>query len=113
MGRNGYNDSLFRDNEDGRCIICGRIGDTARHEIFHGPNRQNSKRLGAWVSVCPDCHRRIHAGDNSDYLWLKQDAQRLLEKEMGYFGYMAWLGRNYLDPCEWVDIGREEPKRGL
>lgn len=59
MDRNGYNDSLF-DTEDGVCWFCGRIDDTNRHELFRGRNRQNSKRTGLWIAVCPSCHRLLH-----------------------------------------------------
>lgn len=111
--QNNYNKSLFPQNEDGTCFICKRVGETARHEIFHGPNRQISKRLGAWISVCPGCHAQIHQEDNGKYRYLKEDAQRLLEKEIGHWGYMAWIGRNYLEECEWVAIPLEGSKRGL
>ena len=101
---NGYSDkSLFPNNEDGRCLICGFVGDTARHEIYPGPNRQISKKLGAWISVCPACHTRIHKEINGEYLWLKEAAQRLLELKMGHWGYMQWIGRNYLEEKEWMD----------
>lgn len=113
MKGNGYNTSIFPGNEDGTCLICKRVGDTARHEIFHGPNRQISKRLGAWISVCPACHSKIHAGDNTEYRWLKEAAQRLLEIEMGHWGYMAWIGRNYLEEDEWIEIPLRAPKSGL
>lgn len=111
--RNGYFPSIFPLNEDGTCLICKRVGDTARHEIFHGPNRQISKRLGAWISVCPACHSKIHAGDNTEYLWLKESAQRLLEIKIGHREYMRRIGRNYLDQEEWVEIAPEGSKRGL
>lgn len=103
MRSNGYNNSLFPNNEDGRCIICGYVGDTARHEIFHGPNRQISKRLGTWISVCPACHSRIHQGDNTEYLWLKEAAQRLAELKIGHRRFMELIGRNYLEPEEWME----------
>ena len=102
--RNGYNKSLF-ETEDGVCYMCGYHGDTARHEILHGANRQNSKKYGLWINVCPRCHREIHANDNGEYIYLKEAAQALFEttlklqgktKKQAHSEYMAVFGRNYL-----------------
>lgn len=60
LDSNGYAPSIMPPGEG--CFICGRQGDTVRHEIFHGPYRQKSKALGLWVRLCPDCHMTLHAG---------------------------------------------------
>ena len=65
MGSNGYNTSLLG-SEDGKCWLCGEVGDTARHEIFRGTNRANSKKYGLWVAVCPRCHKRLHTKEYQD-----------------------------------------------
>ena len=67
MDKNGYNDSLFG-CEDGVCFLCGAIGDTARHEIYRGKNRANSKREGLWLTLCPKCHELAHTKDYADEL---------------------------------------------
>ena len=74
--RNGYGRSLFS-TEDGTCYLCGCQGDTARHEVLHGSSRQYAKKFGLWIAVCPRCHSLVHRSDNTYYLFLKEDAQRL------------------------------------
>lgn len=107
MDRNGYNPSLF-ETEDGTCYLCGFVGDTARHEVLHGPNRENSKKHGLWICVCPRCHDDIHREDNGLFLWLKEAAQELWEcaqsigrpqdpKAMIRKEFMAIFGRNYIE----------------
>lgn len=60
MDKNGYVPSIVQ-NDMEACAICYRGGDLARHEIFNGPFRQKSKRLGLWVALCPQCHAEIHS----------------------------------------------------
>lgn len=69
-GRNGYNKSIM-DTEDGECFICSYIGDTARHEVYPGVNRQICKKQGFWVALCPRCHDRVHQDAEFAYRWLK------------------------------------------
>lgn len=97
--RNGYNKSLL---ETEGCFICRRKIETARHEIFGGPNRQISKALGMWTTLCPVCHRTLHEHP-ADFVWLKAEAQRRFEKEFGHERFMAVFGRNYLEEDEWTD----------
>ena len=95
--RNGYGKSLFP-TEDGKCYVCGFVGDTARHEILHGANRSISKRFGLWIAVCPRCHANIHAEDNGSYLYLKEEAEErfLREYNKDVADFIAIFGRNYL-----------------
>lgn len=100
MDRNGYNDSLF-ETEDGTCYLCGYVGDTARHEILHGPNRTNSKRYGCWICLCPKCHIEVHREDNGKYLFLKEAAEQLFinthaAEDDALKKWMAVFGRNYI-----------------
>jgi len=118
--RNEYNSSLF-EAEDGTCYLCGYEGNTARHEILHGPNRQNSKKYGCWICLCSRCHTEVHKEDNGKYLFLKEAAETLFinyripltlmyqeltpEEERFILGqarkafkeWMAIFGRNYID----------------
>ena len=95
--RNGYSESLF-DTTDGTCYLCGFVGDTARHEIFHGANRKLSKAFGLWIAVCPICHTRIHQEDNGEYLWLKEEGQERYENyyNIDHEEFRILFGRNYL-----------------
>ena len=100
MDRNGYSPSLFT-TEPGECYICGSHRETARHEVIFGiASRVLAKRDGLWINVCPECHRRIHA-NQSDYLYLKETAQRLFEAQRGHDEWMWVYGRNYLEEREW------------
>lgn len=76
--RNGYGPSKF-ELEESTCYLCGHVGDVARHEVWHGPNRQRAKQDGLWVTLCPRCHEAVHKADNTTYMWLKQAAQALWE----------------------------------
>lgn len=77
---NGYSPSILY-TKDGICFICGKVGDTARHEVFFGTgNRAKSKEHGLWVALCPSCHRQVHEGDGSFDDYLKHTAYlRFLE----------------------------------
>ena len=95
MDRNGYNDSLFV-TEHGKCYICHRHIDTARHEVLHGPNRQLSKKYGLWINVCPSCHTRVHAEDNGRYRYLKELAQIKFEVVYPEKDFLTIFGRRYI-----------------
>ena len=81
-------------------MICGRY-HTARHEVFYGPYRDKSKRLGLWANLCPWCHQNgpnaIHRNHDED-LRLKKWAQK---KAMEHYGwpeekFRQEFGRSYL-----------------
>ena len=96
MDRNGYNDSALP-TQFGECFICGAHVDTARHEIFYGTaNREQSKREGMWVNVCPRCHRLIHNYPDQ-YIVLKQTGQKYFERLRPRAEFVAIFGRNYLE----------------
>ena len=99
LDRNGYAPSLFPHKE---CFICGKPGclyvPLQRHEIFHGPNRQKSKRFGLWVTLCPMCHTNVHHQEPALDKWLKRVGQ---QKAMDTYGwtiaeFRAEFGKNYL-----------------
>ena len=99
MDGNGYNASIMT-TEPGECYICGFHRETARHEIFNGPDRRLSKKYGLWVDVCPACHARIHA-DGKKYDYLKNAAQRRFEALWGHDEFIRIFKVNYLWPEEW------------
>ena len=93
LDRNGYAPSLLN-NEDETCYFgCG--GETARHEVFFGPNRTNSKRTGMWCDVCPNCHREIHQTDGVKDRRLKKEAQEVFESVRSHEDFIAIFGRSY------------------
>ena len=99
LDSNGYAPSIF---EADHCFCCflgasATGANLARHEIFGGPNRQKSKRLGLWVWLCPTCHAEIHASGKRT-LALHHVGQRAA---MEYYGWTAdefreRFGVNYL-----------------
>lgn len=95
MDRNGYNESLFGNDE--KCHITGLYNcDLIRHEIFYGvANRKLSKKWGCWVYLTPEAHRKVHADRKTD-LELKAECQRAFEIKYGHEKFMAIFGRNYL-----------------
>ena len=60
LDANGYAPSIAQPFGTGVCFFCEASGDLARHEIFNASNRNNSKAYGAWVSLCPRCHMKVH-----------------------------------------------------
>lgn len=95
---NGYAPSILHSLPI--CLVCQRYGVT-RHEVYPGPYRAKSKRLGLWVTLCPDCHQygeaAVHRNKNAD-LRLKRWAQK---KAMDYYGwpearFIQEFGRSYL-----------------
>ena len=59
LDRNGYAPSILQD-DNSYCLIClgnGYNDPLNRHEVFGGPFREKSKRLGLW---CCLCHSRHH-----------------------------------------------------
>lgn len=107
--RNGYNPSKLA-TEPEVCFICRRRLDTARHEIFYGPNRTNSKRQGLWINVCPDCHAAIHR-EPGRFTWLKQTGQKRFEEMRPRAEFVAIFGRNYLDEEEAKEEEKTQEKR--
>ena len=93
---NGYNPSIL-DTQDGKCYLCGRYGETARHELFYGAKRDTSKRYGLWVNVCPMCHNTIHAhGDIARSLRQVAQAAAMRDNSWSVQDFIEIFGGNYL-----------------
>ena len=82
LDSNGYAPSIMMDCEG--CYCCGKMGDLARHEVFHGPNRTKSKALGCWVNLCPTCHDKVHT-KNPEMDWQLHWEGQI--KAMEYYGW--------------------------
>ena len=79
LDRNGYAPSILMGSGD-FCSLCFRRDRPLhRHEVFHndfgGVMRKKSKNYGLWISICDECHRRIHENPK-EQLRLKEWAQR-------------------------------------
>ena len=94
MDKNGYNESLFPTN---RCLICGKQTDLVRHEVFHGSNRQKSKKYGCWIILCPRCHERIHSNPSA-YRWIQVEMQRTAMERYGWTveDFRNVFGKSYI-----------------
>lgn len=107
MDKNGYAPSIMQDTIfEPLCHLCGANGaldKLDRHEIFGGPYREKSKRLGLWVLLCHnDCHifGPLAAHNNaSTALRLKQEAQRRAMEAYGWSieDFIREFGKNYLE----------------
>lgn len=96
LDRNGYAPSIIY--QTGGCYICGRTDRALqRHEIFHGPYREKSKKLGLWVNLCDLCHDTLHHKGEGLDAQLKETGQMFAEYFYGWttedFRYR--FGKNY------------------
>lgn len=107
MDKSGYAPSIMQDTVfEPLCYLCGANGaldKLDRHEVFGGPYREKSKRLGLWVLLCHnDCHifGPMAAHNNaSTALRLKQEAQRRAMEAYGWSteDFIREFGKNYLE----------------
>lgn len=103
LDRNGYAPSILQDDENA-CFICfGCAEKLDRHEVFGGPNREKSKRLGLWVSLCHWTHHvfgrdSVHQNAQTNRA-VKQFAQKAAMEKYGWTkdDFIREFGRNYLD----------------
>ena len=92
-----YHPSLFADQNDIYCYVCGSTQYVTRHEIFFGPYRQKSKEYGCWCNVCMKCHDKIHFGkDHSLDIKLKQKAQKRFEEIYSHEKFIEVFDKNRL-----------------
>jgi len=97
LDRNGYAPSVI--STESRCFVCGRSGRKLdRHEVWHGPNRDKSKRLGCWVPLCGDCHDKLHHRGGGLDAELKKTAQPLVTEHYGWTDeeFRALFGKSYV-----------------
>ena len=81
------------------CIVCGLPG-AELHEVFHGPNRQNSIRYKMQVRLCEDHHRTGKSAVHNDKAFdrqLKEQYQAIFEVAHTREEFTAIFGRNYLE----------------
>lgn len=102
LDRNGYAPSIVQDDTD-CCYICyGCREKLDKHEIFGGANRQKSKRLGLWVTLCHSEHHIFGSGavhqNHEVGLALKQAGQMAAMERYSWTecDFIREFGRNYL-----------------
>ena len=81
------------------CYLCGRQTGLEKHHIFAGvANRKISERIGAWVMLCPQCHRGTDGAQYNALVnkRLKMDAQTAYERTHSREEWMRLIGKNYL-----------------
>lgn len=96
LDSNGYGPQIVPGN--GACQYCTRRDrPLQRHEVYHGPFRDKSKRLGAWVQLCPECHMRLHHKDSEMDMELKVWMQSNIMAKYGWTvdRFRAEFGKNY------------------
>ena len=94
LDSNGYGETIMGAEPD-HCYLCGST-TYARHEVVYGTaNRQKSKALGLWVTLCPKHHDQSHSDKEMRLEWCKM-AQVLCDRKYGAGTFFKVFGRNYL-----------------
>lgn len=97
LDRNGYSRSIVQLGQC--CFKCGaENGKLDRHEIWGGPFREKSKRLGLWVLLCHDtCHLNGVHQDAEYARRLRAFAQGCAQEEYGWSteDFIREFGKNY------------------
>ena len=99
----GYAPSIVPGHGTYACWACGKNGTgdpMNRHEIFGGPFREKSKRLGLWVHLCHNrCHQGPHGVHNNRGmdLRLKREGQRAAQETYHWTveDFIREFGKNY------------------
>ncbi len=82
---------------DRECFITGRTDKLQRHHIYPGSNRKVSDRMGFWVWLTADMHRRVHNNPNKGYdLMLKRLCQAKYEETDTRENFIALIGKSWL-----------------
>lgn len=93
--------SIIKNDEKGRCYICGKEGITERHHIFFGSNRKKSEKYGLTVYLCHNCHNEPPNGvhfNKAVNARLRAEAQ---QEAVLYFNwttaeFIKEFGKNYI-----------------
>ena len=97
LDRNGYAKSIVQLGTC--CFKCGaENGKLDRHEIWGGPFREKSKRLGLWVLLCHEsCHLNGVHQDAEYARRLRRYAQGMAQEEYGWSteDFIREFGKNY------------------
>lgn len=102
LDSNGYSRSVFPEDRCHYAEECTCTGaDLVRHECFHhdmgGVTRAQSKRYGAWVTLCPVHHGYVH--NYRQYAKpLQKETQKLVMERYGWDEdkFRRMFGKSYL-----------------
>jgi len=89
------------DHEDGEevCFKCKKRVHCDFHHIMNGSKHLKyiSEKLGAWIWLCPECHRWLHGtGEGAQYQrTLKALVQERYEEDHSRKEWMAMIHKNY------------------
>jgi len=86
-------DSIMQDRKE--CFYTGRTDDLAKHHIMRGSRRKRADKLGCWIWVTPEWHRKIHENRILEEQ-LKQLCQMKFEELYGHDTWMWVFEKNYL-----------------
>ena len=99
LDKNGYAPSIMQDDMT-HCYMCGACDQKLdRHEVFFGPYRTKSKRLGLWVTLC---HDRCHFGKVHKLYQAQRELK--IKCQLAAMRYYTWtvddfrkqFGKNYI-----------------
>ena len=97
LDRAGYSESIVQLGNC--CFKCGRTnGKLDRHEIWGGPYRDKSKRLGLWVLLCHETCHLYGVHQDAEYARrLRAFAQGMLQEEYCWSTeeFIKRFGKNY------------------
>jgi hypothetical protein len=83
------------DQDRNNCFLCGRYLHLEEHHLLPGRNRKNSEKYGLKVSVCRECHNKIHS-DIQILNNLRQLGQTVFERKYSHEKWMKVFMKNYL-----------------
>lgn len=96
LDRNGYAPSILQDETKLNCCYLCMAPLAARHEVFGGPYRPKSKRLGLWLYLCPKHHAEAHKYAKKAAA-MKRMAQRVAMAKYNWKteDFILQFGKNY------------------
>jgi hypothetical protein len=74
--------SVFEDDIENVCYLCGAYGATDPHHIFGGSVHKACDRRGLIVHLCRKCHRALH-DHNVGEQFLHELGQQYYEEHIG------------------------------
>lgn len=80
------------------CYVCGSNKNLHIHEVYYGPNKNNSIKYGCCISLCANHHNMtdegIHFNRKLD-LKIKEKMQIKFEEVYPNFDFLKIFGKNY------------------
>ena len=103
--KNRYVPSILQEDAGERCFVCGREHvELVRHEVYEGVGRREKcKEFGLWVTVCVNCHMKLHAyPSGKDAKFLDEYAERMALSNFDWTvkDFIQQFGKNYLEGLE-------------